>query len=53
MPPLLVLGIALGYVYDRTQSLAAPLALHMVFNGMTLLSVFAFRGLVTALSAPH
>ena len=53
MPALLVLGIALGYVYDRTRSLAAPVALHMAFNGMTLLSVFAFRGLVTALSAPH
>ena len=53
MPALLALGIALGYVYDRTRSLAAPVALHMAFNGMTLLSVFAFRGLVTALSAPR
>ena len=53
MPLLLVLGIALAYVYDRTRSLAAPVALHMAFNGITLLSVFAFRGLVTALSAPH
>jgi membrane protease YdiL (CAAX protease family) len=51
VPALLVLGIALGYVYDRTRSLAAPVALHMAFNGMTLISVFAFRGLVTALSA--
>jgi membrane protease YdiL (CAAX protease family) len=53
MPALLVLGIALGYVYDRTRSLAAPVALHMAFNGITLLSVFAFHGLVTALSAPR
>ena len=53
MPMLLALGIALGYVYDRTRSLAAPVALHMAFNGMTLLSVFAFRGLVTALTTPH
>jgi membrane protease YdiL (CAAX protease family) len=53
MPTLLVLGIALGYVYDRTRSLAAPVALHMAFNATTLLSVFAFRGLVSALSAPH
>ncbi len=53
MPLLLVLGIALAYVYDRTRSLAAPVALHMAFNGMTLLSVFAFRGLVTVLRAPH
>jgi len=53
MPLLLVLGIALAYVYDRTRSLAAPVALHMAFNGVTLLSVFAFRGLVTALIAPH
>ncbi len=53
MPLLLVLGIALAYVYDRTRSLAAPVALHMAFNGMTLLSVFAFRGLVTVLRASH
>ena len=51
---LLALGIALGYVYDRTRSLAAPVALHMAFNGITLFSVFAFRGLMTAaLSAPR
>ena len=53
MPSLLVLGIALAYVYDRTRSLAAPIALHMAFNGITLLSVFAFRGLVTVLRGPH
>jgi membrane protease YdiL (CAAX protease family) len=52
MPMLLVLGIALAYVYDRTQSLVAPVALHMAFNSTSLLSVFAFRGLVSALSAP-
>jgi membrane protease YdiL (CAAX protease family) len=53
MPLLLILGIALAWVYDRTRSLAAPVALHMAFNGMTLLSVFAFRGLVTVLRGPH
>ncbi len=54
MPSLLVLGIALAYVYDRTRSLAAPVALHMAFNGLTLLSIFAIRGLLTAaLSTPH
>jgi membrane protease YdiL (CAAX protease family) len=53
MPILLLLGIALAYVYDRTRSLAAPVALHMAFNGMTLLSIFAFRGLVTVLRAPR
>jgi membrane protease YdiL (CAAX protease family) len=53
MPMLLVLGIALAYVYDRTRSLAAPVALHMTFNGMTLLAVFAFRGLMTVLRGPH
>jgi membrane protease YdiL (CAAX protease family) len=53
MPFLLVLGIALAYVYDRTRSLAAPVALHVAFNSVSLLSVFAYRGLVSALSAPH
>jgi membrane protease YdiL (CAAX protease family) len=53
MPMLLVLGIALAYIYDRTRSLAAPVTLHMAFNGITLLSVFAFRSLVSALSAPR
>jgi membrane protease YdiL (CAAX protease family) len=54
MPTLLILGIALAYVYDRTRSLAAPVALHMAFNALTLLSVFAFRGLImTALSTPR
>jgi membrane protease YdiL (CAAX protease family) len=53
MPTLLLLGIALAYVYDRTRSLAAPVALHMAFNGITMLSVFAFRGLVIVLRAPR
>ena len=53
LPLLFVLGVALAYIYDRTRSLAAPVALHMAFNGVSLLSVFAFRGLVSALSAPH
>jgi membrane protease YdiL (CAAX protease family) len=51
MATLLILGLALAYVYDRTRSIAAPIALHMAFNGITLLSIFAFRGLLTAVSA--
>ena len=45
MPDLLVLGIMLGYLYNRTQSLAAPVALHLAHNGMVMLTIFAHRSL--------
>jgi membrane protease YdiL (CAAX protease family) len=32
--PLFVLGLALGYLAYRTQSLVAPLVLHALFNGV-------------------
>lgn len=35
--PLLVLGLALGWVYQRTGSLLAPIGLHMTFNGLSAL----------------
>lgn len=34
--PLFVIGIFLGYIYDRTQSYAAPVVLHMCWNGCTI-----------------
>jgi hypothetical protein len=46
LAPLFVLGLALGYLYDRTGSLAAPVALHVVHNGVTMLAIVAYRGLV-------
>jgi membrane protease YdiL (CAAX protease family) len=32
VPALIVLGIALGYVYERSGSLVAPVTLHVLFN---------------------
>ena len=37
--PLIVLGIVLGYLYERTGSLIAPLATHVCFNAATIASV--------------
>jgi membrane protease YdiL (CAAX protease family) len=42
-PSLFVLGLVLGYVYDRTQSLAAPIALHVCQNGFTMAVLLAIR----------
>jgi hypothetical protein len=35
--PLTVLGVALGYVYEHTGSLLAPILIHILFNSRTLL----------------
>ena len=35
-PTLFVLSAAMGRVFDRTGSLAAPIALHMLFNGWNI-----------------
>jgi membrane protease YdiL (CAAX protease family) len=37
IPALIVLGIILGYLYERTGSLFVPILVHMLFNGKTLL----------------
>ena len=45
--PLFALGLALGYLAYRTQSLVAPIVLHGLFNGVTalaLLYMFALPG---------
>ena len=39
IPALIVLGIILGYLYERTGSLLVPIGVHMLFNGKTLLWV--------------
>jgi membrane protease YdiL (CAAX protease family) len=41
--PLFVLGLMLGYLYDRTQSLAAPIAMHFCQNAVTLCVTVASR----------
>ncbi len=41
--PLFVLGLALGYVHNRARSIVAPITLHALFNGLSLLSMFSYR----------
>ena len=36
-PAIFILGLALAYVYERTGTLAAPIAFHAIFNGWTFL----------------
>jgi uncharacterized protein len=38
--PLMMLGIILAFVYTRTQNLLAPILLHGLWNGGTLISLF-------------
>jgi membrane protease YdiL (CAAX protease family) len=40
-PTLFVLSAAMGRVFDRTGSLAAPIALHMLFNGWNIAMTLA------------
>lgn len=41
--PLFALGVALGYVYNRTRSLVAPIVLHMMCNTLAVLTLLSFR----------
>lgn len=36
-PVLMLLAVGLGYVYERTGNLWAPIAMHAAFNGLSLL----------------
>ncbi len=38
--PLTALGMVLGFVYSRSRNLLAPMLLHSLWNGGTLLSLF-------------
>lgn len=43
--PLFVLGLALGWLAYRTQSLVGPVLAHALFNGLTCLALaFAYEG---------
>lgn len=37
IPSLIALGVLLGFLYERTGSLRAPILVHMLFNGKSLL----------------
>lgn len=41
--PILLLGFALAWIYRRTQSLLAPIALHATFNGISVVLVLLTR----------
>jgi membrane protease YdiL (CAAX protease family) len=43
IPALIVLGLLLGYLYERTGSLFVPILVHMLFNGKSLLFVHLAR----------
>lgn len=44
-PPILGLGLLFGWVYERTGSLAAPIAIHMLHNGAMLYLVSLVKGI--------
>ena len=43
IPALMVLGMLLGFLYERTGSLRVPILVHMLFNGKSLLWDFLAR----------
>lgn len=45
--PILGLGLLFGWVYERTGSLAAPVAIHIFHNGGMLLVASVIKALVT------
>jgi membrane protease YdiL (CAAX protease family) len=36
MPPLFVLAVCFGYVYERTGKLWAPILMHALFNATSI-----------------
>ncbi|MBI3900934.1 MAG: CPBP family intramembrane metalloprotease [Chlamydiia bacterium] len=41
---LFILALFLGYTYDRRRSLAAPIALHAIFNTVNIANLYLFEG---------
>ncbi|MEN6337366.1 MAG: CPBP family intramembrane glutamic endopeptidase, partial [Phycisphaerales bacterium] len=37
VPALIILGVFLGYLYERTGSILAPIYLHILFNSKSVL----------------
>lgn len=42
LPSLFLLGLFLGFLYEKQRSLLAPISLHATFNGCTALSLLLF-----------
>jgi len=51
LPPLFILGLGLGYTYNRSRSMAAPIALHVFYNGFVVLLILSHRQILTELRA--
>lgn len=49
--PIFLLGLALAWVYDRTKNLLAPIAMHIVVNGASVLLALLVRYEVIPLPA--
>ena len=46
--PIMALGCLLAYLYERTGSIAAPLAVHIVHNSFLISTAFVFRQLMAS-----
>mgnify|MGYP001345493792 CR=1 FL=1 len=44
--PIMALGVALAYLYERTGSLVASMAVHITHNSVILIFVFFVKGLI-------
>ena len=44
LPPLAILGVALGVVYERTRSPLAPMAMHAGFNAANVAAAMLTAG---------
>jgi len=44
MPALFVLSVVLGYNYERCGRLYAPILIHVIFNGESILSALVYAG---------
>jgi len=44
IPPIFLLAIGLGYVYERTGTLWAPIFMHMLFNGLEFALFLTLQG---------
>ncbi|MCX5657178.1 MAG: type II CAAX endopeptidase family protein [Candidatus Omnitrophica bacterium] len=44
--PIFILGLLLAYLYEKTDSLIAPITVHILHNSIVLYFVFLYRALV-------
>jgi membrane protease YdiL (CAAX protease family) len=44
LPALVILGIVLGYNYERSGRLWAPIMIHALFNALSIVTVWRAAG---------